>query len=244
MAGRIGMGLLTEQGSWERAMAVAGAIGLLAAIGFVLLLPPSRNFSQHERWHMRRHLRAWRAHLRDPRLLALFAVGGLAMGGFITLLNYLGFRLQAAPYLLGPTGISLVFISYVFGAVAAPIGGAIADRIGRAPVMLAGLGVTIAGVLLTLASPLWLIVSGTGVAAIGFFVAHAIASGWVGHLARQARGHASSLYLVAYYVGASFFGWLGGWFWLHAGWSALVAFVSLPLLLALAAALWLRRATA
>jgi YNFM family putative membrane transporter len=236
------MGLLTEYGSWERAMAVAGAIGLLAAAGFMLLLPPSRNFSQHERWHMRRHLRAWRAHLREPRLLALFAVGGLAMGGFITLLNYLGFRLQAAPYLLGPTGISLVFISYVFGAVAAPIGGAMADRIGRAPVMLAGLGVTIAGVLLTLASPLWLIVSGTGVAAIGFFVTHAIASGWVGHLARQARGHASSLYLVAYYVGASFFGWLGGWFWLHAGWAALVAFVSLPLFSALLAAAWLRRA--
>jgi hypothetical protein len=48
---------------------------------------------------------------------------------------------------------------------------------------------------------------------IGFFGAHAVASGWVGRLAGDAKGHASSLYLLSYYMGSSFVGSAGGWFW-------------------------------
>jgi YNFM family putative membrane transporter len=242
MVGRIGMGLLTEYGSWQRAMAITGGVGLLAAIGFVLLLPPSRNFSRRARLHGRRHLRAWRAHLRQPRLRALCLIGALVMGAFITLFNYLGFRLQQAPYGLGPSGISLMFLAYLFGMVAAPAGGALADRIGRAPVLVGGLLVTLAGVLLTLATPLGWIMAGLIALSIGFFVSHAIASAWVGHLARQARGHATSLYLLAYYSGASLLGWVGGWFWSQGGWSALAGFAVVPLAAALAIAVRLRAA--
>jgi YNFM family putative membrane transporter len=73
--------------------------------------------------------------------------------------------------------------------------------------------------------------------------AHAIASAWVGHLALQARGHASSLYLLAYYSGASVFGWAGGWFWVHGGWSLLAAFTGVPLVVALVVVLRLRAAS-
>lgn len=49
------------------------------------------------------------------------------------------------------------------------------------------------------------------------------ASGWVGALAGDAKGHASSLYLLLYYVGSSVTGSAGGWFWQHAGWVGVVA---------------------
>ena len=35
-------------------------------------------------------------------------------------------------------------------------------------------------------------------------------SGWVGQLALQSKGHASSLYLLAYYMGSSVLGSAGG----------------------------------
>ncbi len=58
-----------------------------------------------------------------------------------------------------------------------------------------------------------LILAGLTVNAFGFFLAHSMASSWVGRHAEQDRGSASALYLVFYYTGAS----LGG-FWLEPFW--------------------------
>jgi YNFM family putative membrane transporter len=85
------------------------------------------------------------------------------------------------------------------------------------------------GVLLTLAPPLWLVVSGLIVMTFGFFGAHSVASSWVGLRARQSRAHASSLYLFAYYTGASVAGWAGGIFWNHWHWAGVAAFVGVLL---------------
>jgi YNFM family putative membrane transporter len=59
----------------------------------------------------------------------------------------------------------------------------------------------------------------------------------VGRLAGQGKGHAASLYLLAYYLGGSVLGSVGGWFWEHAGWNAVAAFM----LLQVVTAAWLAR---
>ncbi|WP_083876625.1 MFS transporter [Ideonella sp. B508-1] len=79
------------------------------------------------------------------------------------------------------------------------------------------------GVLVTLGSSLAAIATGVGLVTIGFFIAHAVASAWVGQLAGAHKGHAASLYLLFYYLGSSSIGAVGGWFWLHGGWPAEVA---------------------
>ena len=53
-----------------------------------------------------------------------------------------------------------------------------------------------------------------------------MASGWVGRLAKGSKGHASSLYLLAYYAGSSSMGSGGGWVWSLGGWPAIVGLVS------------------
>ncbi|MET3712281.1 YNFM family putative membrane transporter [Sphingomonas trueperi] len=223
MAGRVGMGLLVEWGSWRLAMAFLGALGLAAAIGFAALLPASQRFAVQRGLAVRDHARTWGGHLRHHDLWRLFAIGFVLTSVFVTLFNYAGFRLSAAPFGLGQTAISLIFLSYVFGIVVAPWAGHLSDRWGRRGPLAASLLIMAAGAVMTLPSALLVIALGILLVTVGFFAAHAVASGWVGELAGPAKGHASSLYLLFYYVGSSVTGSAGGWFWQHGGWGGVVA---------------------
>jgi YNFM family putative membrane transporter len=58
---------------------------------------------------------------------------------------------------------------------------------------------------------------------LGFFAAHAVASGQVGQRATVAKAQASALYLCAYYLGSSVIGYAAGYIWEHAGWLPMLA---------------------
>lgn len=233
MAGRVLTGLLAADLGWRPALAVIGALGLAAAIGFRALLPASRFFVPRRGLGLRHHLRAWGGHLGDGRLAFLFAVGFLVMGAFVTVYNYAGFRLMAPPYGFSQSFIGLIFTTYVFGIGASSLAGAAVDRLGRRRVLPIGLGLALLGTLLTLARPFPILLGGIVLLTIGFFAAHSVASGWVGRLAQGAKGHAASLYLLAYYLGSSLAGTAGGWFWQHGGWDGVAGFAAGCLVFAL-----------
>lgn len=234
MVGRVGVSLLTDHVGWRHALGVMSVLDLLSALGFVLLLPPSRRFVRRAGVPMGDHLKVWRSQLRDPSLWRLFGIGCTVMGVFVTIYNYAGFRLMRAPFNLSHTVIGLIFGAYVFGMVASSKGGAMADRLGRRPVLYVGLVFAVVGVLLTLASSLWVVILGVICLTIGFFVSHTVASSWVGRLAGPNKGHAASMYLLAYYLGSSIMGTAGGWFWSHSGWAAVAGFGVAVLLVAAA----------
>ncbi|HDR9496093.1 MFS transporter [Burkholderia stabilis] len=242
MVGRIGMSVLEEHFSWRTAMLAIGVVDLVAAAAFVMLLPPSRRFVKRTDLTLRHHFRLWGAQLRHARLPFVFAIGFLVMGAFVTIYNYAGFRLTAAPFNLSSTACGLIFGAYLFGMVSSSSAGALADRLGRAPVLVSGLLVFAAGLALTLSHSLAAIVVGIVLVTIGFFIAHSVASGWVGHLAGSAKGHAASLYLLAYYLGSSVLGSVGGTFWQHGAWTSVAAYVAVLLVLGLLAARRLARA--
>ncbi|WP_334174768.1 MFS transporter [Pseudoxanthobacter sp.] len=222
MMGRVGMGLMTEIASWRVAMGLQGALCLAAVAGFLWLLPPSRNFVARPGFDVGFHLRAWGDCLRRPVLLRLYATGFLLMGLFVTLFNYATFRLSGAPYGLGQTAVSLIFLSYGFGIVSSSLAGSLADRLGRRPLIAAAFLLMAAGVALTLSAGLAVIIAGIALVTTGFFIGHSVASSSVGRLAGPFKGHAASLYLLFYYLGASIVGSAGGWFWQHGGWPAVV----------------------
>lgn len=219
MAGRVGMGVLTDLTSWRGAMVAISIADLAAAAGFALLLPASRRFIPHERFQLRGHPDIWLGHLRNPAMLRLFGVGFVLTSVFVTIFNYAGFRLSAAPYNLGQTAISMIFLTYISGMFTSSAAGQLADRIGRRLPAAAALALMGLGVAATMAGALWIVILGILLVTIGFFAAHAIASGWVGRLAGPAKGHAASLYLLFYYLGSSVTGSVGGWFWQHLGWN-------------------------
>ena len=236
MLGRVGMSAMTEFWGWRQALAALSVLDLLAALGFVWLLPRSRNFVKKTGLGARHHLQAWGQHLRHPGLPLLFLIAFGLMGVFVSIYNYAGFLLSASPYHLSQLQISHIFYAYLFGIVASPLAGALADKLGRGPVLMAGTLLMAAGVALTLLAPLVAIVLGIVLMTAGFFVAHSVASGWVGRLAAQDKGHAASLYLWSYYMGSSVLGAGAGWFWSRWGWGGmgLVALAVLALVIALA----------
>lgn len=223
MMGRVGMGLLVELGSWRMAMATLGVLGLAAAGGFALLLPASVRFTVRPGFDGREHARTWAGHLAHRDLWRLFAIGFVLTSIFVTLFNYAGFRLSAAPFSLGQTAISLIFLSYITGIFVSPWAGHLADRFGRRKPLALALATMAVGAAITIPPNLPLMTLGILLVTVGFFAAHAIASGWIGQLAGAAKGHASSLYLLFYYLGSSITGTAGGWFWQHGGWLGVAA---------------------
>jgi YNFM family putative membrane transporter len=240
MTGRIGSALLCDYVPWHTAIAIVGVISLLFSLVVLKSLPPSTNFRQRPFQTGYLFTSLYR-HLHEPGLLCLYGLAFLTMGGFVSLYNYIGFRLLAAPYSLTQYQVSLIFLVYLLGSFSSGVVGSLIHRFGRPFMIRLTLAVMLAGTLITLAEPLPVIVAGVGLFTCGFFSAHAIASSWVGRRARTAKAQASSLYLFSYYLGSSISGTLGGIFWVRFGWNGVAAMIALLIVTAFAVASLLLR---
>ncbi len=92
----------------------------------------------------------FRLHWRDRGLPLLFAEGFLLMGAFVTLFNYIGYRLMLSPWELSQAVVGLLSVAYLTGTWSSPKAGAMTSRYGRGPVMLFSIAVMLGGLLLTL----------------------------------------------------------------------------------------------
>lgn len=231
-------------GGWRASLAVAGVISLACMVAFRLLLPPARA-AVPGRTRLRDLGGALRVQLRDPGLVCLYGIGFALMGGFVTLYNYLGFRLIAPPFNLPAPVTGLIFLAYLAGGYASTAAGRLGDRVGRRRVLWVAAVTALAGVWVTVPARPVAVAVGTLLVTVGFFGAHTLASGWVGRRAALLPGGnpalASALYLCAYYLGSSLAGSGGGIVYDHAGWTAVAAYISALLLMALALAVALRR---
>ncbi|UCB31112.1 MFS transporter [Duffyella gerundensis] len=232
MSGRLLSGVITDFSSWRVAVMAIGCFALASALMFWKILPASRHFRPAS-LRPRNLLINFRLHWRDQGLPLLFAEGFLLMGAFVTLFNYIGYRLLSAPWSLSQAVVGLLSVVYLTGSWSSPKAGALTAKYGRGPVMLGATAIMFCGLLITAFTSIWLILVGMMLFAAGFFAAHAVASGWIGARARRAKGQASSLYLFSYYVGSSVAGTLGGVFWHNYGWMGITVFISVLLLLAL-----------
>nr|WP_202987361.1 MFS transporter [Mixta mediterraneensis] len=232
MSGRLLSGVITDFFNWRIAIAVIGCFALASALMFWKILPASRHFRPAS-LRPRSLFINFRLHWRDQGLPLLFAEGFLLMGAFVTLFNYIGYRLLGAPWHLSQAVVGLLSLVYLTGSWSSPKAGALTSKLGRGPVMLGATAIMLTGLLITSFNSIWLIFVGMMLFTAGFFGAHSVASGWIGPRARRAKGQASSLYLFSYYVGSSVAGTLGGVFWHSYGWAGITLFIAALLLLAL-----------
>jgi YNFM family putative membrane transporter len=239
MTGRVLASVISDYYNWRIAVGALGVAGLYAAWEFNRSLPASRNF--------RGGAGGWRAlfsgtakHVRDAGLPWLFLLSFLLMGVFVSMYNYIGYRLLAPPYGLRQSAVGALSILYLLGIFSSVWAGKLADRLGRRNVLWMVMLVMLGGLLLTLASSVPLIVIGMGLFTFGFFASHSVCSSWVGRRARPPQALASAIYLFFYYLGSSVLGWLAGVVWAHAGWVGFVSMLGAVLVLAMLVALRLR----
>ena len=229
LVGRIVPSVVVDVSNWRVALLVCSLTTLAGTVVFALLVPRSQFFTPKAA-SVRATMRNLATHLRNPVLLKLFALGFALMGGFVTVYNYLGYRLTARPFELASSVVGLLFVLYLAGTWTSVVAGRLADRRGRALVLGGTLPITVAGLLMTIPHALVAIVVGVGVFTGGFFAAHTVASGWVGAVAHRDRAEASALYLFSYYLGGSVAGAFGGLVYSVGGWPATVWFVGALLL--------------
>ena len=117
-----------------------------------LLLPRGNGFvrSQGLGASVRQMLR----HLRNPQLLATYAIGFGVLFNFIAMFTYVSFHLAAPPYDFSSTLLGAIFVTYLVGTVIAPMTGWMIARLGRRWFILAVIAAWAVGALLMLAPPL------------------------------------------------------------------------------------------
>jgi YNFM family putative membrane transporter len=225
--------------NWRVAVGAMGVAGLYAAFEFWRSLPASRNFRPGQRGVGGLFL-GLRTHLSDPGLPWLFSLAFLLMGAFVSMYNYIGYRLLAPPFGMRQSAVGALSTLYLLGIFSSVWAGRLADKLGRRNVLWMVMSVMLVGLLLTLFDNVLLIVGGMGLFTFGFFASHSVASSWVGRRARVPQALASSIYLFLYYLGSSVVGWFSGYLWSHGGWAGVVSLLSAILFGALLVALRLR----
>ena len=239
LSGRLLSSAVADVAGWRAGLAAVGVLALACVVAFRLLLPPpTATPTPTPQRVLRSHLGL---HLRDRGVRRLCLSSFVLMAGFVTVYNFLGYRLLEPPFGLSQLLVGLVFVSYLAGTLTAPSAGRLGDRVGRRGVLLASVLLALVALLLTLSTLLPLVLLGLALFTVGFFAAHTSASGMVGRRATTGRAQASALYLLAYYAGSSLGGWAGGLAYERAAWPGVVGYVGALLVVALGLALLLRR---
>ncbi|WP_274307368.1 MFS transporter [Solibacillus daqui] len=230
LSGRVIMGTMTHYFNWHVGMITLSVISLIVSAIFVWALPESKHFSARP-LQLKALTKSLVQHLKNPGLVCLFGIGFTLMGSFVTMFNYIGFKLVEPPFNLSTAIVGWIFVVYLVGSWSSAWFGSLSDRFGRQHVLYCGIAIMLSGALLTLPNSLVVKIIGLVIFTFGFFGSHSTASGWVSAAAKQDKAQASSLYLFAYYIGSSIGGTAGGVFWATFGWTGVVLFMASALVI-------------
>ena len=222
MSGRLITGWVADGYGWRMGLAAVGAMALVCAIAFRLLIPKARHFSPAA-VSPRALARTVTRHLSDPLLCRLYAIGALFMTVFGGVYTVIGYRLVEEPFGLSQSMIGSIFLIYLVGTVSSAATGKLVGRLGRRGALYIAVSMTTAGLLLTLGDSLALVLLGLVLITAGFFAGHAAASSAVSRTAKTGRAQAAALYQTAYYTGSSAGGTLGAMAFHTGGWTGTVA---------------------
>jgi MFS family permease len=172
-------------------------------------------------------------HLRDPQLVATYAIGFGVLFNFIATFTYVSFHLAAPPYRFSPTLLGSLFLTYLVSSPIVPWVGRAIALFGRRRFMLGIIALWIAGVLLLLAPPVSAIIVGLTLCAVCGMICQAVSTGYVAMTAKEGRSSAVGLYATSYYAGGSAGAFITGIAWTLAGWTGCAAtIVAMQLIIA------------
>lgn len=239
LMGRLIPAGLLEFTHWQYALFGASAATLTFSIIMVALLPKQRLFTP-KKITFRHELSAMINHWRNPRLSLLFATAFIGMGAFVSLYNYLGFRM-IEQFGLSEVLVGAVFLMYLSGTWSSAQAGSLRRRMGNGPTVVFLAITMVLSMPAMLVDNLWVTIIALFTFTAAFFALHSSASGWIGLIATTDRAEASSMYLFCYYAGSSLVGWFSGIIFTHASWAVFVGYLTVLLCGLLAIAVTLAR---
>ena len=240
IAGRlIPTGLLDFTG-WRGALLGSAAVSAIFAVLFVILLPKQENF-RPKKLHFKAEIRAMINHWRNLELGLLFLFAFLGMGAFVSMYNFITFRL-IHHFGLPVTLTGLVFLMYLAGTWSSARVGTIINKYGHSKTFVVSAVLYALGIVMTI-GPLPVLLAGMFIFTAGFFAAHSTASGWVGQAAATNRAEASSMYLLCYYAGSSAVGAASGLVFEATSWTGFIAFISCFTVAVIFIGAWLLKST-
>src|ERR1035438_1132262 len=128
-SGRMVAALAAAQFSWRWAFVSLGILNALSGVAIWAWLPAGRKVEIPRKRPST--ARAMLRHLRNPRLLATYAVGFCGLFTLLATFNYINFYLAAPPFRLSTAALGLLFTVYLVGAFVTPLVGRLIDRIGH-----------------------------------------------------------------------------------------------------------------
>jgi YNFM family putative membrane transporter len=236
--GRLIPGMLTEHVGWRGGfLALAAGTAICLAV-VSLLLPPERNFRRAS--DLRTSLGQMLAHLRNPQLLVIFAVGFGVLFNFVATFTYLSFHLAAPPFNRSPAFLGAIFFVYLVGAAASLMLGRAIEKLGRRTFVLCVLAVWAGGMLCSLIPSVPVIVGTLAIASTCGILVQGSSTSFVGNIAKTGRSAAVGLYVTSFYIGGTFGGWLPGLAYEAGGWqfSLLLVLAMLAIMAAIVRGTW------
>ena len=231
LVGRILTSTLTDFASWRVGLMICGILYLLSAVMMWFFLPPSLNKKiEHGRIHI-----AWRdflALLKNKKVIMIYCIAFCVMGCFVCTYNFISYVLMNEPYNLSQTIIGFIFVIYLVGSVSSAVMGTLSDHYGHGIIIMISMLIQLAGIIITGFSPLIVKILGLAVFTYGFFGVHSNACAWAPQSCQNDKAQVSAMYMLFYYIGASAFGTIGGIFLSDYGWSGIVVFESIILIVA------------
>lgn len=242
--GRVGTGILTDWFNWRVAFLVLGAASLAGAAAVSAWLPSgSRRTYSSTRPSADSDTQPLfvdqvKSLFRNRRLAATFAVGFNVLFSLVGVFTWITFHLSVAPFSLSTTALSSLFFVYLIGLVVTPAAGFLITRVGLQAGIAGAIVCSMAGVLLTLAPSLPVVILGLTLVSSGVFIAQTAAQTYLRVAAPPgARVTAAGLYMACYYLGGTAAGIVPGAFWALGKWPACAAFIVAMQAVALAIAL-------
>ena len=221
MSGRIVTTILDGEIGWCNTVMIIGIISMILAVVFWRYFPKSRFFQPHKT-DFALKCKEMKSFISDPYMLRLYIIGFLIMGTFVSIYNYLTYKLEAPPFSLNHIFIAFIFMIYIFGLLGTTIVGRLSERLETRTLLMGSLLLMILGITLLVSSSLLLVITGLITLTLAFFASHTMASRMVVLYAKTAKSSATSLYWLFYYLGSAVLGSGTGYLLHDSSWSVFV----------------------
>lgn len=187
--------------SWQNT-ALIGALPVLAlaAVFGMYLLPEEsiNNATRHQRLSGSEYLAGIRGLLKQKAILGLCAMSAFRstaqLGLLMFLPIYLVDELQASPVAMG----AIIMAMHIAGLIASPVAGIVSDRLGRRPVVMAGLSATTIVIFaLTWVDDMVVYISAIAVLGFVLYAVRPVVHSWLMDLAPEHLGASATSLLFA-----------------------------------------------